>query len=274
MPPSACSNRPIALLVGAGEGALLVTEQLRFEEVLLQRRAVHLHEVASRAQRVVVRRPGDQLLTGTRLAADEHGRIALRHFLDDRQHRLQGAARADDAVEVVDVLLRVAEVFDLVLEAAVLEGLLDLELHLLDLERLLHVVEGADLHRLDRRVHGAEGGHEDDGRGRLELARRAEHVHAVAAAHLEIAQHDVVLPLVELLDRHVAVRRLVHVVVRVRQCANDAAPQRIVVVSYQYPAHRSFLFLFTGASPPDPPSPSLAGAPCPAPLRRARPWRV
>ena len=35
-----------ALFVGAGERALLVPEQFRFEKVLLQRRAVHLDEVA------------------------------------------------------------------------------------------------------------------------------------------------------------------------------------------------------------------------------------
>ena len=37
-----------ALLVRAGERALLVAEQLRLEQVLLQRRAVHLHEIARR----------------------------------------------------------------------------------------------------------------------------------------------------------------------------------------------------------------------------------
>ena len=42
-----------ALLVGAGEGALLVAEQLRLEQVLLQRGAVHLDEVARGAVRVV-----------------------------------------------------------------------------------------------------------------------------------------------------------------------------------------------------------------------------
>ena len=43
-----------ALLVGAGERPLLVAEQLRLEQVLLERRAVDLHEVAAGAQRVVV----------------------------------------------------------------------------------------------------------------------------------------------------------------------------------------------------------------------------
>ena len=43
----------------------------------------------------------------------------------------------------------------------------------------------------------------------------AQDVHAIAAAHLEVAQDDVCMPLVELLDRHVAVGRLVHLVVGV-----------------------------------------------------------
>ena len=103
-----------ALLVGAGEGALLVSEQLRFEQVLLQRGAVHLDEVARRAQRVVMDRAGDQLLAGPRFAADQHRRVALRHLLHDGEHRLQRAAGADDAVEVVDVLLRVPQVLDFV----------------------------------------------------------------------------------------------------------------------------------------------------------------
>ena len=45
-----------ALLVGAGERALLVAEELGLEQVLLQRRAVHLDEVARGAVRVVVDR--------------------------------------------------------------------------------------------------------------------------------------------------------------------------------------------------------------------------
>ena len=230
-----------ALLVGAGERALFVAEQLRFEQVLLQRRAVHLDEVARRAQRVVVDRAGDQLLAGARLAADQAGRVALGDLLDDREHRLQRAARADDPVEVVDVLLRVAQVLDLVLEAAVLEGLLDLELHLLDLERLLHVVEGADLHRLDRRVDRAERRHQDDRARRVQRLGRAQHVHAVAAAHLEVAEDDVVLPFVQLLDRDVAVGRFVDVVLGVRQRADNAAPQRIVIVCNKNPSHNILL---------------------------------
>jgi hypothetical protein len=40
-------------------------------------------------------------------------------------------------------------------------------------------------------------------------------------AHLEVAQDDVVLPFVQLLDRDVAIRRLVDVVLGVRQRPDD-----------------------------------------------------
>ena len=82
-----------ALLVGAGERALFVAEQLRFEQVLLQRGAVHLDEVARGAVRVVVDGAGDQLLAGAGFAADEHGRVALGDLADDGEHFLERAAR-------------------------------------------------------------------------------------------------------------------------------------------------------------------------------------
>ena len=126
-------------------------------------------------------------------------------FLTIAEHLLQRAARADDAVEVVDVLLLVAQVLHLVLEMAELDRLLDLELHLLDFERLLHEVERADLHRLDGRVDRAERRHQDHRRARLNRSRRAQHVHAVGAAHPKVGQHDVELAVLQPLDRDRAV---------------------------------------------------------------------
>src|SRR5438034_6294121 len=182
-------------------------------------------------------RPGDQLLAGPRLAANQHRRVALRDLFHDRQDGLQRAAGADDAVELVDVLLRVPQVLDFVLQTAVLDGLFDLELHLLDFERLLHVVECADLHRLDGGMDRTESGHQNDGGRRVQRLRGPEDVQPVAAAHLQIAEDDVVLPFVELFNRDVAVGRLFDLVMRVRKRPYDAPPQRIVVVRHQNPAH-------------------------------------
>ena len=100
MPPSACSKRP-SLAIGAGERALLVTEQLRLEQRFRKRRAVDLHEVARRRDASCVERAGDELLARARFAANQHGRVALRHLAHDAYHALQRRAVADDAVEVV-----------------------------------------------------------------------------------------------------------------------------------------------------------------------------
>ena len=241
MPPSACSKRPMRCLSAPVNAPLLVAEQFGLEQVLLQRRAVHLDEVAVVAQRVVVRRAGNQLLAGARFAANQHGGVALGHLLDDVQHVLQRRAGPDDLVELVDVVLRAAEVIELVPQALHFQRLLDLDLHLLDLERLLHVVEGAGLHRLDRGVDRAERGHQDHRGGRVHRPRRAQHVHAVAAAHLEVAQHDVEVAVVQTLDRGVAVRRLLDFVPGVGQPADQPAAQRIVIIGNEYAAHRYLL---------------------------------
>ena len=59
---------------------------------------------------------------------------------------------------------------------------------------------------------------------------RAQHVEPIAAAHLQIAQDDVVLPFVQPFDGDVAVGRLIDLVVRLGQRANDPAPERVVIV--------------------------------------------
>ena len=81
---------PFALSHGAREGAALVTEQLRLDERLGERRAVDRDERRALARATRVERVRDQLLAGAALAADEHGRIALRDgvdALDELLHR-------------------------------------------------------------------------------------------------------------------------------------------------------------------------------------------
>ena len=87
--------------VRAGERALLVAEELRFDQRVGQRRAAHLHERLLGAQRVVVDGVRDQLLAGARLAADEHRRVRLRDLRDLLVHQPRRTAGADDVGEVV-----------------------------------------------------------------------------------------------------------------------------------------------------------------------------
>ena len=163
--------------------------------------------------------------------------LLLATFFDHVEHALQGTAGADDVVELVDAALLVAEVVDFVAQAPVLERLVDLDLHLLDLERLGHVVEGADLHRLDGRVHRAERGHEDHRRLRLQRLGGPQHVEAVTAAHLQVAQDDVEVGLVQALDGHVAVAGFGDLVPGLDEGAGESAAERVVVVGDEDAAH-------------------------------------
>ena len=82
------------LLAGRSrERAALVAEQLGFEQLARQRRAVDLHERFSAPGRALVYGASDALLAHAALAADEHRYVSLRHPIDhvpDRQHRRAG----------------------------------------------------------------------------------------------------------------------------------------------------------------------------------------
>ena len=82
VPVSASSNRPEPALRGAGEGALLVAEQLALEQRLGQGGAVDRDERLAPPGREVVDRLGDQLLAGARFALDQHRARDRRHLLD------------------------------------------------------------------------------------------------------------------------------------------------------------------------------------------------
>jgi hypothetical protein len=71
-----------AVFVGAGEGALAVSEQLALDERLGQAAAVDGDERLISPRTEVVDRTGDQLFTGAGFAKDENSGAGGRNFLD------------------------------------------------------------------------------------------------------------------------------------------------------------------------------------------------
>ena len=72
------------------EGALLVPEQLGFEQAVRDGGAVHLDEGSIRPPRRRVNRPGDEVLADAALAAQQHGGVGdgdTLHHAPDRAHR-------------------------------------------------------------------------------------------------------------------------------------------------------------------------------------------
>ena len=98
MPPSACSKRPGAAGLGAGEGALLVAEQFGFDQVARDRRHVDGDERTRAPLAVVVQRARDQFLAGAGFAGDHHRQVGLhqaREHAVDVLHRRRAADQRD-----------------------------------------------------------------------------------------------------------------------------------------------------------------------------------
>ncbi len=76
---------------GAGEGALLVAEELALQQSHGNGGAVDLDEGAPAPRAAIVNGAGDQLLAGAGFALDQHGRIGGRDRLHLLQHRIAAA---------------------------------------------------------------------------------------------------------------------------------------------------------------------------------------
>ena len=86
---------------GAGERAFLVAEQLALDQGGGNGRAVDAHERAAAPRAALVQRAREQLLAGAGFAEQQHRRVGRRHLRHPREHLADGAALADDVVEVV-----------------------------------------------------------------------------------------------------------------------------------------------------------------------------
>ena len=98
MPPSALLELADAPAVGAGEGALLVAEQLALQQRLGDGGAVDRQERLVGPAAVLVEGAGDQLLAGAALAEDQDVDVLRGDPADGLAHLLHDRAAADDAV--------------------------------------------------------------------------------------------------------------------------------------------------------------------------------
>ena len=88
----------------AGEGAALVAEQLRFDQVARDRGHVDGDERALPPLAVIVQRARDELLAGAGLAGDHHGQVGLhepREHAVDVLHRRRTADQRDGVARVL-----------------------------------------------------------------------------------------------------------------------------------------------------------------------------
>ena len=216
---------------GAGEGALDVAEQVALEQVGRQGAAVDGDERGLGPVRVHVDGPGDELLAGAALALEEDRAPGRGGGLDEVEDVLHGLALADDVGEAEALPELVLEPDVLVLEALALEGLLDgHEQELVVLERLLDVVEGADLHGRDGRLDRAVGRDDDDRDQGIDPLDPPQDLDAVHPRHEKVEEDDVEGLGGEFLQRLLArARDLDLVALRRQELGQDVVDDRLVV---------------------------------------------
>ncbi|GBD29002.1 hypothetical protein HRbin32_00086 [bacterium HR32] len=178
----------------AGEGTLLVSEQLRLQERLRDGAAVDGHEGSVGPRALVVDGPGEDLLARARLPVDEDRGVRGRHRRGHPQHLLHLRGRAHDALELEARPQLLVQLAVLLPELLVLQGAADLDHQLVLLEGLGDVVEGAVPHRLHGHLQGGVPGDDHHHRARVLPPDLPQDLHAVLLRDPHVQQHQVELP--------------------------------------------------------------------------------
>ena len=165
-----------------------MAEELGFDQLLGNRRAVHLHEPLAAAQAVAVNRPRDELLADAALAGDEHRGVGGRGAADGGHHVLQPRALADHLMADLDGLLQHAV---LVAQLPRIERVAEADEHALARERLLDEIERALFRRFDGGADRSVARHDDDRERVVDVAQPLEDLDAIHAGHLHVEQHEI-----------------------------------------------------------------------------------
>src|SRR6185436_15332313 len=186
-------ERTRLLVDRSGEGTLLVSEQLVFQNVFRQRGAVQGEEWSLDALALGVDGAGDQLLARARFTEDQHAGVGWRHCLDDLIDATHLLGLAGELAVVGESLELRRQLAILLLDGELLEGLRDERLQSIQLvrgKRLLDVVVSTLAHCLHRRIDRRLAG-DDDALGRngplLQLLQQGEAIHL---RHLQIGEND------------------------------------------------------------------------------------
>ena len=185
-------EQPVFPLAGAGESALLVAEQFAFQKINRYGGAIDFDKRGFTPVGQMVDGPGHQLLASPRLSGDKNcgGRITG-DLLDLVDHFLEGRAGTDDGDLFKHFQVAPTEVADLPLQGLGLKRQLDDNPQGVCLERLFHVVEGAEFQGFDRAFHRTETGDDNHEEFRIEFLERFEHLDAVFRSEVEIEENEV-----------------------------------------------------------------------------------
>ena len=174
------AEQPVVVAHCAGEGPAHVAEQLRFEQLLRDRRAVHGQERPPAPLAPVVDRLREQFLAGAGLARHQHAHVGRGHgacLVEQRMH--EGIAGDHGAVGLIHRQLRAGQ-----------QGTPDLLEQCAGLVGLGEEAEHALARRLNRLGDGAVRGEDDDREQRGFASHRLEQREPVHATHAQVGDEQ------------------------------------------------------------------------------------
>ena len=223
-------DEPLLVRARARERAFHVAEELRLEQRLRQRAAVERDERTIAPQRIEVDGARHPFLAGARLAGHEHRAVGARDLLDQLEDGEHLLAAADDVRELVRRAERALQQHVLLPQLALLERVADLDLQLVDVERLAEVVVGAQPHGFDGGVGRRERRDHDAEHVLIDPLGGAKHLDAAHVGHLDVGDQQIEAAALELLDRRAAVLGQRHVVAFAAQHDGQQLAHRSLVV--------------------------------------------
>ena len=233
MPPSASSNRPFFCRSAPVKAPRSWPKSSLSSRCSGSAAQLTDHELAAPGHVAVMDRLGHQLLAGPGLAGHEHGAARRGDALHPREHLHHPAAPAQEVVVGVAPAEPVAQVGHLVDQAAVLERLVDQQLEPDRVDRLLEEVVGAQLHRLDGRLHRGVGRHDDDRDRQVAVANLADQVEAVDARQTQVGEDQREGPLDQPFQRGRAVVGHVDLAVGHGQQLRELLADQLAVVHHE-----------------------------------------
>jgi hypothetical protein len=221
---------------GARERTLFVAEQLGLDQLLRNGRAVHFHKGPARAPALQVDLTRHQLLAGSVVAGDQNPAVGRRCHLD---LLLELRDRLGFAEDLVGVQRLSPQSLVLVLEARLIQRVLNRQKQLVDRERLLDEVEGTDARGADGRLDRSVTAHHHDREPRPALAQLAQDLDPVAVRHRDVEEHQIRRPFpLDGRDGLVSVGLRSGVEALVREDSAERATDALLVVDDQDAGHR------------------------------------
>lgn len=227
-----------ALSIGAGEGALLVAEQLAFQQRFGNGGAIDGEKMPMRAFAVMVNSASHQFLARAALAQNQHRDILRRDAANALVHLLHRGTTANELIRTIPGdRARVGHRRRDTHELADIEGSCDDFAQTRRIERLEHIFISAQTHGIDRRLGLAVTRHENDRHARIDVVEPPECLKAGQIRQANIKDDHVGHLLAK--SRQVLLRgpRRAYVHLSLRKKVLEAIKRQRVIVDYQQIGH-------------------------------------